>query len=204
MKKFLAGALIITSMLGVNVCAADDTFQTVYNANSFSSDMKDDELRSETFNTPYGEMKFQMRKLWNSKTDNKMHVLVYLKDKKIYENYLPQVDYGYTFKAIKNSADNRQFFVLQSIERALLMGYSPENDKMEIYVDSMNYYHNFEAYPYIGTLKNGDLVLAFEQINIGKNIPARQRYRFIWNKKSNWFAYVDLGFVNNSVAVDME
>ena len=204
MKKFLAGALIITSMLGVNVCSADDTFQTVYNENSFSSDMKDNDLRSETFTTPYGEMKFQMRKLWNSKTDNKMHVLVYLKDKKIYENYLPQVDYGYTFKAIKNSADNRQFFVLQSIERALLMGYSPENDKMEIYVDSMNYYHNFEAYPYIGTLKNGDLVLAFEQINIGKNIPARQRYRFIWNKKSNWFAYVDLGFVNNSVAVDME
>ena len=204
MKKFLAGALIITSMLGANICAADDTFQTVYNENSFSSDMKDNDLRSETFTTPYGEMKFQMRKLWNSKTDNKMHVLVYLKDKKIYENYLPQVDYGYTFKAIKNSADNRQFFVLQSIERALLMGYSPENDKMEIYVDSMNYYHNFEAYPYIGTLKNGDLVLAFEQINIGKNIPARQRYRFIWNKKSNWFAYVDLGFVNNSVAVDME
>ena len=204
MKKFLAGVLIITSMLGVNVCAADDTFQTVYNENSFSSDMKDNDLRSETFTTPYGEMKFQMRKLWNSKTDNKMHVLVYLKDKKIYENYLPQVDYGYTFKAIKNSADNRQFFVLQSVERALLMGYSPENDKMEIYVDSMNYYHNFEAYPYIGTLKNGDLVLAFEQINIGKNIPARQRYRFIWNKKSNWFAYVDLGFVNNSVAVDME
>ena len=204
MKKFLASALIISSMLGINICSADDTFQTVYNANSFSSDMKNNDVRSETFNTPYGEMKFQMRKLWNSTTDNKMHVLVYLKDKKIYENYLPQVDYGYTFKVIKNSEDNRQFFVLQSIERALLMGYSPENEKMEIYVDSMNYYHNFEAYPYIGSLKNGDLVLAFEQINVGKNIPARQRYRFIWSKKSNWFAYVDLGLVNNSVAVDMQ
>lgn len=204
MKKFLAGVLMISAMLGVNICSADDTFQTVYNANSFSSDMKDNDLRSETFNTPYGEMKFQMRKLWNSKNDNKMHVLVYLKDKKIYESYLPQVDYGYTFKVIKNSADNRQFFVLQSIERALLMGYSPENDKMEIYIDSVNYYHNFEAYPYIGVLKNGELVLAFEQINVGKKIPARQRYRFVWSEKSNWFAYIDYGFVNNSVAVDMQ
>ena len=204
-KKTLAtAALISTLALGNNFCLAADSFQTIYNENYFSEDMKNNEARTETFNTPYGEMKFQMRKLWTDSKENKMHVMIWLKDKKIYDNYFPQVDYGYTFRMIKDSSTDRQFFVLQSVERAFLMGYSPENDKIETYVDSLNYYHNFEAYPYITALKNGDLILAFEQINVGKQIPLRQRYRFIWDKNKNWFSYRDIGFVDHSISRDMQ
>lgn len=203
-KTFLTAVLISTFAFGNNFCSASDTFQTIYDANAFSEDMKNNEARSETFTTPYGEMKFQMRKLWNDSSQDKMNLIIWLDDKRIYENKFPQVEYGYTFKAIKDSATNRQFFVLQSVERALLMGYSPENQKMEIYIDSLNYYHNFEAYPYIGALSNGDLILAFEQINVGKQIPLRQRYRFTWDKDKNWFSYRDLGFVDHSIAQDMQ
>ena len=204
-KNVFATAILISMFaFGNSFCSASDTFQTIYDANAFSEDMKNNEARSEKFNTPYGEMKFQMRKLWTDSDKDKMNVIIWLGDKRIYESKFPRVEFGYTFKAIKDSATNRQFFVLQSIERALLMGYSPENQKMEIYIDSLNYYHNFEAYPYIGALKNGDLILAFEQINVGKQVPLRQRYRFTWDAKSNWFSYRDLGLVGHSIAQDMQ
>ena len=85
LKKTLAAAVLISTLaLGNNFCLAADSFQTIYNENNFSEDMKNNEARTETFNTPYGEMKFQMRKLWTDSKENKMHVMIWLKDKKIY------------------------------------------------------------------------------------------------------------------------
>lgn len=123
-----------------------------------------------------------------------------MEGKRIFDAHYPQVPYGYTVKLLKNTADGRQFFVIQSVERAWLLGYSSENAKIEIYVDSANYKHDLNKCPNIGTLNNGDLILSFED----STYPISYRYRFTWDKNSNWFAYSDLGGVDYTVSKNMQ
>ena len=199
-KNFFAVCLCAMLALNSNVSFASDTFQTVSKAEYFSQELKSDEATWDTLSTPYGEMKFQFRKLANSSSDKRFHFIVNLGGKRIYDTYYPNVPYGYTVKLLKDTTDGRQFFVIQSVERAWLLGYSPENKKMEVYVDSLNYKHNPDKRPNIGTLNNGDLILSFED----SSYPISQRYRFTWDKNKNWFAYSDLGGVDYAVSKNMQ
>ena len=169
-----------------------------YEANNFTETLKNDQALTETFNTPYGVLKFQMRKLWQSSSEKRLHLIVWLDNKKIDDEYFPKEDYGYTFRVIKNTSDSRQFYVIQSIERACLLGYSPEKNRLEVYIDSQNYAHEAGAYPYIVALKNGNLVLAFEKANKCK------RYQFNWDKKADWFGYSELGTGWSSIMKDKQ
>ena len=187
MKKCIAAVLGLLVMAFATVCFAAESYQMTYEAKNFTEQLKDNQALTETFTTPYGPIKFQMRKLWNSSSDKNLHLIVWLNDKRIDDEHFPKVDYGYTFRVLKNTSNSEQFYVLQSIERAVLFGYSPNAQKMEVYIDSQNYAHEAGAYPYIVALKNGDLVLAFEKNN--KN----RRYRFNWDANANWFGYSDLG-----------
>lgn len=204
LKKFLS-AVIMTCLVTffAGVCSAG-TFQTIYKAEYFTDEMKSNESASETFNTNDGTIKFQLRKLWTEDKSKMMHITAALNDKRIYDQHFPQITYGYTFRVIKNTADNRQFYVIQSVERALLIGYSASSGKMETYIDSFNYYHNFQAYPYIVTTKSGDLILAFEEYGAGDRTPRRVRYLFTWDNSKNWFAYRSLGDYSYSVSRDMQ
>ena len=163
--------------------------------------MKDNQALTETFSTPYGTMKFQMRKLWQTSSDKRMHLIAWLNDKRIAEQYYPEVDYGYTFRVIKNTSNSELFYVIQSVERAYLYGYSPNAQKLETYIDSLNYAHPNGAYPYIVALQNGNLILAFEK-NSPK--PERLRYRFRWDNAKDWFSYSDQGTGWNSISMDKQ
>lgn len=202
MFKKIFFAVLLCAMLAINsnVSFARDTFQTVAKSEYFSQELKNDEAVWETLSTPYGEMKFQFRKLANAGDDKRFHFIINLGEKRIFDAHYPKVPYGYTVKIIKNTADSRQFFVIQSVERAWLLGYSPENEKFEIYVDSANYKHDLNKRPNIGTLNNGDLILSFEN----SNYPISYRYCFIWDKNKNWFAYSDLGGVDYAVSKNMD
>jgi hypothetical protein len=198
MKKCIAAVLGLLVMAFATVCFAAESYQMTYEAKNFTEQLKDNQALTETFTTPYGPIKFQMRKLWNSSSDKNLHLIVWLNDKRIDDEHFPKVDYGYTFRVLKNTSNSEQFYVLQSIERAVLFGYSPNAQKMEVYIDSQNYAHEAGAYPYIVALKNGDLVLAFEKNN--KN----RRYRFNWDANANWFGYSDLGTGWSSVGSDKQ
>ena len=197
MKKCIATVLGLLIMAFATVCSAE-TYQMTYEAKNFTEQLKNDQAFSETFTTPYGALKFQMRKLWQSSSDNRLHLMVWLDDKKIGDEHFPKVDYGYTFRVLKNTSNSEQYYVLQSIERACLFGYSPNAQKLVVYIDSQNYAHEAGAYPYIVALKNGDLVLAFEKANNCR------RYRFNWDAKADWFAYSDLGTGWSSVGNDKQ
>lgn len=186
MRKCIAALLSLLIMAFATVCYAE-SYQMTYEAKNFTETLKDNQALSETFTTPYGPLKLQMRKLWNSSSDKRLHFMVWLNDKKVADEHFPKVDYGYTFRVLKNTANSEQFYVIQSIERACLFGYSPNAQKMEVYIDSQNYAHEAEAYPYIVALNNGQLVLAFEK---GNNC---RRYQFHWDANANWFSYSDLG-----------
>ena len=197
MKKCIAAVLGLMIMAFAAVCSAE-SYQMTYEAKNFTEELENDQALSETFTTPYGVLKLQMRKLWQSSSDNRLHLIAWLDGKRIDEAYYPQVDYGYTFRAIKNPSNSEMFYVLQSIERACLFGYSPAKKQFEIYIDSNNYAHDQGAYPHIVVLKNGDLVLAFE-----KGSKCR-RYKFNWDAKANWFGYSDLGTGWHSVQKDKQ
>lgn len=198
-KFFTAAVLTCLIVFGANVCAAG-TFQIIYNAENFTDGLRSDEAVDETFNTNDGKIRIQLRKLQNASANERIHVLGWRNDKRIYDEHFPDVIGGYTFRAIKNTVDSRQFYVIQSIERAILIGYSPAANKMEVYIDSKNYFRNDNATPCIVATVNGDLILAFE--NAARTSSAR--YRFTWDNGKQWFAYSDLGVYRYSVMKDSQ
>ena len=197
MRKFVAAVLGLFIMTFATVCFAE-TYEMVYEARNFTEGLKNDQALSETFTTPYGMLKIQARKLLQSKSENRLHFIVWLDDKRIDDAHFPKVDYGYTLRVFKNTSNSDLFYSLESIDRAMLYGYSPVNKKLEVYIDSLNYSHENGAYPYIVALKNGDLVLAFEKSGKSK------RYRFNWDAKKNWFGYSDLGAGWSSIDRDKQ
>ena len=197
MRKFVAAVLGLFIMTFATVCFAEN-YEMVYEARNFTEGLKNDQALSETFTTPYGMLKIQARKLLQSKSENRLHFIVWLDDKRIDDAHFPKVDYGYTLRVFKNTSNSDLFYSLESIDRAMLYGYSPVNKKLEVYIDSLNYSHENGAYPYIVALKNGDLVLAFEKSGKSK------RYRFNWDAKKNWFGYSDLGAGWSSIDRDKQ
>lgn len=197
MRKLVATVLSLFVMAFATVCFAE-TYEMTYEAKNFTEGLKNDQALSETFTTPYGMLKIQARKLWQSSSENRLHFIVWLDDKRIADEHFPKVDSGYTFRVFKNASNAELFYSLESIDRACLYGYSPANKKLEVYIDSQNYAHESGAYPHIVALKNGDLILAFEKGN------KCRRYRFNWDKKANWFGYSDLGTSRSSIKQDKQ
>ena len=198
MKKLVVAGISLLIMAFATVAFAAESYVMTYEAKNFTEDMGADQALTETFTTPYGALKFQMRKLRQSSSDKRLHFMVWLDNKKIDDEHFPEVDYGYTFRVLKNTANGELFYVLQSIERACLLGYSPVKNKLEIYIDSQNYAHESGAYPYIVALKNGNLILAFEKSN------KCRRYQFNWDSQANWFGYSDLGTGWSSIKKDKQ
>lgn len=197
MRKLVATVLSLCVMAFATVCFAE-SYEMTYEAPNFTEGLKNDQALSETFTTPHGILKIQARKLLQSKSENRLHFIVWLDDKRIDDAHFPKVENGYTFRVFKNTSNSELFYSLESIDRAMLYGYSPVNKKLEIYVDSNNYAHDAGARPCIVALKNGDLVLAFESGNKSK------RYRFTWDAKKNWFGYSDLGAGWSNIANDKQ
>ena len=197
MRKCIAAVLSLFILTFGAVCFAE-SYQMTYEAQNFTEGMKNDQALSEEFTTPYGILKIQARKLLQAKSENQMHFIVWMDDKRIDEAHLPKVPYGYTFRVFKNTSNGDFFYSLESVERACLYGYSPSKGTLEIYVDSQNYAHEKGAYPYFVALKNGDLILAFEKDNNGR------RYKFNWDASANWFGYSDLGSGWSSIRGDKQ
>ena len=200
-RKFFA-TLLLTLLLTLTASTVDaeGTFQQVYNAENFSAGLKADQAIDESFNTPDGKLRFQLRKLANASADKRMHVIARLDDKKIYDEHFPDAYPAYSFRVIKNVADSRLFYVIESGERALLLGYLPVNGKMAVYIDSQNYYHKDNTSPTIVVTRNGYVIMAFENSN--RNTSAR--YLFTWDADKQWFAYRDLGTYNYLIAHDRQ
>ena len=197
MKKSVIAVLSLLIFAFATVCSAEK-YQMTYEAESFTETLKNDQALSETFSTPHGVLKIQARKLLQSSSENRLHFIVWLDDKRISDEHFPKVEGGYTFRVFKNTSNGDMFYSLESIDRAALYGYSPAKNNLEIYIDSQNYVHDKDAIPHIVALKDGSLVLAFE-----KNNKSR-RYSFNWDKKANWFAYRETGADWRSISKDKQ
>ena len=87
MKKSVVALLTLVAMAFATVCFAAESYQMTYEAKNFTEDMKTDQALSETFTTPYGTLKFQMRKLLPLNNDKRLHLQVWLNDKKINDEH---------------------------------------------------------------------------------------------------------------------
>ena len=188
---FLTFALCLTLLLGASTCLAG-SFQKLYEVQHVTDTLRSDTAWSKTFNTMNGEIKLQIRKLAGSSSEKRYHLVVKLDKEDVYKLHLPEVEGGYSVAVLKDTSTSRQFYVLQSKERAYLFGYEQSSKKFEIYVDSQNYLNRYNGIPTIAVLKNGDLVLAFEPAYASVNAP-NYRYSFFWDNRNSWFSYKDLG-----------
>lgn len=200
-KMSFLSIMCLVLLLGANVCLAA-AFQKLYEVQHVTDTLRSDTSWSKDFNTMNGEIKLQIRKLAGSSADKRYRFTAKLGKKEIYKLHLPEVEGGYSFATVKDTATSRQFYILQSRERAYLFGYEHMNQKFEVYVDSENYLNRYNGVPILAVLRNGDLVLAFEPAYASAVAP-NQRYAFFWDKGTNWFSYRDLGTGYGSVLREM-
>ena len=162
-----------------------------YQAN-LTAQISKTEAWKESFTTPDGKITVQIRSLLASDDKGRYHVIMWRNDARVYEEYLPEVTYGYWFRAVRDEENDKTFFVIASREQAKLYGYDAAAGKMQIYVDSRNFH---SGVPYgeanITPLNGGALVLSFE--NFGDVEPQSHRYDLEWDAEAKWMTYTDLG-----------
>ncbi len=191
-KLFISGILYLILVVGASTCFASN-FQKVFEDRNLTTRLGTDKAWVHKFNTPDGEMTFQIRNRANSTEEKRFHLLVKLGKDKVYEWYYPKLyQGGYTFTTIKDTTTSRLFFAIQSPNEAYIYGFDGMAGKFQTYVDSHNYRNNFNGSPKIAVLRDGSLVLAFEPYYGGSN-AYNQRYYFSWNEYNRWFAYTDAG-----------
>jgi len=115
-------------------------------------------------------------------------LLVY-KDQVILYKQQMSHDWSYRIYQLKNSGDGRFFYVINSNKENWLMGYDTVKNKWQVYASSADFYNSVQGNPWIRE-RNGDIILSFH--DMGKENPT-QEYRLIWDSRSNWFGYEDLG-----------
>lgn len=108
---------------------------------------------------------------------------------KIFEKSFSTYQNSIWAKTITDTSTGRGFFGVSLGNRAYLFGYVPEKNVIATYIDSNNYYNDFEAIPEFGLSSNGELYLIFNAVGSS----AKHVYRLTWDRAKNWFAYKDLG-----------
>lgn len=147
----------------------------------------EDEKWEKSYNTSHGKFKIRFRKLFFGSDDKKYHLIIWWNDKRIADGYCPKNKYGYEFKVYKDTATDRIFVDLETKNRAVLFGYEPNNQKLEKYVDSKNYW-SADTGPTLLIDNDGDLQLKF----LGDGSEYCTRYKLFWDNSVNWFGYKDV------------
>ena len=111
MKKFVVAVLSLFVMTFATVCFAE-TYEMTYEAKNFTEGLKNDQALSESFSTPHGILKIQARKLLQSKSENRLHFIVWLDDQRIDDAHYQKVENGYTFRIFKNTSNSELFYSL--------------------------------------------------------------------------------------------
>ncbi len=173
-----------------------------YQAN-LTAQISKTEAWKESFTTPDGKITVQIRSLLASNDKGRYHVIMWRDKDRVYEEYLPEVTYGYWFRAIRDEEYDKTFFVIASREQAKLLGYDSAAGKMQIYVDSRNFRSGVPGgETNITPLDGGALVLSFE--NFDNDERQSHRYDLEWDPEANWITYTDIGTGYQPVMKEMQ
>lgn len=208
MKKWLK-LLVVPLMagaafFGVQAQTAQASFFALikYQAN-LTAQISKTEAWKESFITPDGKISVQIRSLLAADDKGRYHVIMTRDNDRVYEEYLPEVTYGYWFRAVRDEENDKTFFVIASRQQAKLYGYDAAAGKMQVYVDSRNFHSGVPSgEANITPLNGGSLVLSFE--NFSGVEPQSHRYELEWDPEANWITYTDLGTGYRPVMRDMQ
>ena len=188
--KFLMVPLMAGTILGMQPQATEaSSFALIKYQANLTAQISKTQAWKETFTTPDGKISVQLRS---------MHAA-----DRVHEEYLPEVTYGYWFRAVRDEENDKTFFVIASREQAKLYGYDAAAGKMQVYVDSRNFHSGVpRGEANITPLTDGSLVLSFE--NFDNVEPKSHRYDLEWDAESNWVTYTDLGTGYQPVMREMQ
>ena len=197
MKKYLSSLLVTIFvvagvLLGGTVPAEAGDFVQV--ADTGVLQLKSNAKWEKEYRTKMGDVKIRFRNLANSKENKRYHLLIWWRDPggssytRVADGYVPKNTFGYAFKVFRDNKTGRVFFNMDAHGRLVLYGYDTFAKKLEMYVDSINYYSPLPL-PSMLVRQDGDLELRFDSLN-RKADPTR--YRLFWDLNRNWFGYQDL------------
>ena len=193
-KKYFALPLIAGAMLfgtQPQTVEASSFVLVKYQAN-LTAQISKTEAWKESFTTPDGKISVQIRSMLAADDKGRYHVIMWRDKDRVHEEYLPEVPYGYWFRAVRDEENDKTFFVIASREQAKLYGYDAAAGKMQIYIDSKNFRSGVpRGEANITPLEGGSLVLSFE--NFDNVEPQSHRYDLEWDPEASWITYTDLG-----------
>ncbi len=197
MKKHLLG-LMLTVLVTVSVLlggtAPVEAGNFVQVADTGVLELKSNQKWEKEYRTKMGDVKIRFRNLANSKENKRYHLIIWWRDPgsskyiRVADGYSPKNSFGYGFKVFRDNKTGRVYFAMDAHGRLVLYGYDTFARKLEMYVDSINYYSPLPL-PSMLVRPDGDLELRFDSVN-RKADPTR--YRLFWDTGRNWFGYQDL------------
>ena len=197
MKKHLWGLVLtflvaVSVLLGGTVAAEAGNFVEV--ADTGVLELKSNQKWEKEYRTKMGDVKIRFRNLANSKDNKRYHLLIWWRDPggkeyvRVADGYSPKNTFGYAFKVFRDNQTGRVYFAMDAHGRLVLYGYDTFAKKLELYVDSINYWSPLPL-PSMLVRQDGDLELRFDSVDRKAN-PTR--YRLFWDLGRNWFGYQDL------------
>jgi hypothetical protein len=197
MKKHL-WSLVLTFLVAVGVLLGVTTPVEAGNfvqvADTGVLQLKANEKWEKEYRTKMGDVKIRFRNLANAKDNKRCHLLIWWRDPgtakyvRVADGYSPKNTFGYSFKVFRDNSTGRVYFAMDAHGRVVLYGYDTFARKLEMYVDSINYWSPLPL-PTMLARQDGDLELRFDNVNRTAN-PTR--YRLFWDVQRNWFGYQDL------------
>ena len=197
MKKNLWG-LTLTFLVAVGVllggASLAEAGSFVQVADTGVLELKSNQKWEREYRTKMGDVKIRFRNVSNNKAHKRYHLLIWWRDPgaeqyaRVANGYSPTNRFGYGFKVFRDNNTGRVYFAMDAHGRVVLYGYDTFAKKLEMYVDSINYYSQLPL-PSMLVRQDGDLELRFDNVN---RTAAPTRYRLFWDLDRNWFGYQDL------------
>ena len=196
MRKHLFGLVLtllvaVSALLGTVTAEAAGNFVQV--ADTGVLELKSNQKWEKEYRT-MGDVKIRFRNLANSKENKRYHLIIWWRDPgtkeytRVADGYSPKNTFGYAFKVFRDNKTGRVYFAMDAHGRLVLYGYDTFAKKLELYVDSINYWSPLPL-PSMLVRPDGDLELRFDNV---KRAAEPTRYRLFWDAGRNWFGYQDL------------
>ena len=197
MKKHLLSLLsvffvAVGVLLGGGSLAEAGNFVQV--ADTGVLELKTNEKWEREYRTKMGDVKIRFRNVANNKDHKRFHLIIWWRDPgaeqytRVANGYSPRNRFGYAFKVFRDKNTGRVYFAMDAHGRVVLYGYDTFARKLEMYIDSINFYSQLPL-PRMLVRSDGDLELRFDNVN---RTADPTRYRLFWDLDRNWFGYQDL------------
>ena len=157
-------------------------------------ELKTNEKWEREYRTKMGDVKIRFRNVANNKDHKRFHLIIWWRDPgaeqytRVANGYSPRNRFGYAFKVCRDKNTGRVYFAMDAHGRVVLYGYDTFAKKLEMYIDSINFYSQLPL-PRMLVRSDGDLELRFDNVN---RTADPTRYRLFWDLDRNWFGYQDL------------